>query len=110
MAFAKFQENRFRIDGEIAENHAILVNLTASIYSFSIYFISRLHHCYFGSNTCVLRSTFTICCLKLWVKILIRKLSGPKAKIGLAPWHTSNYGYNCSGPSERLNHSFADWQ
>ena len=31
MAFAKFQENWFRIDGEIAENHAILVNLTASI-------------------------------------------------------------------------------
>ena len=31
MAFAKFQENRFRIDGEIAENHAIRVNLTASI-------------------------------------------------------------------------------
>ena len=31
MAFAKFQVNRFRIDGEIAENHAILVNLTASI-------------------------------------------------------------------------------
>ena len=32
MAFAKFQENRFRIDdSEIAENHAILVNLTASI-------------------------------------------------------------------------------
>ena len=31
MSFAKFQENRFRIDGEIAENHAILVNLTASI-------------------------------------------------------------------------------
>ena len=30
MAFAKFQENRFRIDGEIAENHAILGNLTAS--------------------------------------------------------------------------------
>ena len=28
MAFAKFQENRFRID---RENHAILVNLTASI-------------------------------------------------------------------------------
>ena len=27
----KFHENRFRIDGEIAENHAILVNLTASI-------------------------------------------------------------------------------
>ena len=27
MAFAKFQENQFRIDGEIAENHAILVNL-----------------------------------------------------------------------------------
>ena len=26
MAFAKFQENQFRIDGEIAENHAILVN------------------------------------------------------------------------------------
>ena len=33
MAFAKFQKNRFRIDGEIAENHAILVNLTASIDS-----------------------------------------------------------------------------
>ena len=31
MAFAKFQNNRFRIDGEIAKNHAILVNLTASI-------------------------------------------------------------------------------
>ena len=31
MAFAKIEENRFRIDGEIAENHAILVNLTASI-------------------------------------------------------------------------------
>ena len=31
MAFAKFQENRFRIDGEIAENHAILVNLTTNI-------------------------------------------------------------------------------
>ena len=30
MAFLKFQENRFRIDGEIAENHAILGNLTAS--------------------------------------------------------------------------------
>ena len=31
MAFAKFQENQFRIDGEIAKNSAILVNLTASI-------------------------------------------------------------------------------
>ena len=31
MAFEKFEGNRFRIDGEIAENHAILVNLTASI-------------------------------------------------------------------------------
>ena len=34
MAYAKFQINRFKIDGEIAENHAILVNLvnlTASI-------------------------------------------------------------------------------
>ena len=30
-AFAKFEDNRFRIDGEIAENHAILVNLTVSI-------------------------------------------------------------------------------
>ena len=30
MAFAKFQQNQFKIDGEIAENHAILVNLTAS--------------------------------------------------------------------------------
>ena len=31
MAFAKFEDNRFRILGEIPENHAILVNLTASI-------------------------------------------------------------------------------
>ena len=31
MAFAKFQENRYKIDREIAENHAILVNLTGSI-------------------------------------------------------------------------------
>ena len=31
MAFAKFEGNRFRIGGEIAENHAILVNLTSSI-------------------------------------------------------------------------------
>ena len=34
MAFAKFQENQFRIDREIAENHLILVNLKASIVSF----------------------------------------------------------------------------
>ena len=34
MAFAKFQGNRFRIDGEIAENPAILVNLTASMVNF----------------------------------------------------------------------------
>ena len=31
MASAKFEGNRCKIDGEIAENHAILVNLTASI-------------------------------------------------------------------------------
>ena len=31
MEFAKFEGNRLGIDGEIAENHAILVNLTASI-------------------------------------------------------------------------------
>ena len=31
MAFAKFQENRFRIDGDIAENYKILVNFKASI-------------------------------------------------------------------------------
>ena len=30
MAFAEFEGNRFRIDGEIAKNHAILVNMTAS--------------------------------------------------------------------------------
>ena len=42
MAFAKFQENRFRIDGEIAENHAILVNLslTASIITRLVYSIN----------------------------------------------------------------------
>ena len=38
MAFAKFEGNRFRIDGEIAENHAILVNLTASIYTLPFIF------------------------------------------------------------------------
>ena len=32
MAFARFQENRFKlIGGEIAENDAILINLTASL-------------------------------------------------------------------------------
>ena len=31
MAFPKFEGNRYRIDGEITENHAILVNLTANI-------------------------------------------------------------------------------
>ena len=36
MASAKFQENRFRIDGEIAENHAILVNFTAGIGTLSV--------------------------------------------------------------------------
>ena len=50
MAFAKFEENRFRIDGENAENHAILVNLTASIVTLTLvvylsltqYLVSRL--------------------------------------------------------------------
>ena len=41
MAFAKFEENRFRIDGEIAENHAILVNLTAGI---SVISYGRLYY------------------------------------------------------------------
>ena len=31
MASAKFKKNWFKIDGDIAENHAILVNLTVSI-------------------------------------------------------------------------------
>ena len=31
MAFVKFEENQFWIDGEIAKNHAILVNLTVSL-------------------------------------------------------------------------------
>ena len=43
MAFAKFQDNRFRIGGEIAENHAILVNLTASIVLKLTVFGSSLH-------------------------------------------------------------------
>ena len=46
MAFAKFQENRFRIDGEIAENHAILVNLTASIDILSIAVVPPCKHLY----------------------------------------------------------------
>ena len=41
MAFVKFEENRFRIDEEISENHAILVNLTASIVEYSTH---RLTH------------------------------------------------------------------
>ena len=41
MAFASFQEYRFRIDWEIAENHAILVNLTASI---GVYGTRADHH------------------------------------------------------------------
>ena len=40
MVSAKFQENRLRIDGEIAENHAILVNLTASIVETEGYFFN----------------------------------------------------------------------
>ena len=36
MTFAKFDENRYRIDGEIAENHAILVNLTANNVTVSL--------------------------------------------------------------------------
>ena len=43
MAFAKFEENRFRIDGEIAENHAILVNLTASIVVLICFISSHCH-------------------------------------------------------------------
>ena len=38
MSFVKYEEDRFRIDGEIAENHAILVNLTASIVIFRFTF------------------------------------------------------------------------
>ena len=43
MAFAKFEENRFRLDREIAENHAILVNLTAGrpiVYAKTVNFSS----------------------------------------------------------------------
>ena len=39
MVSAKFPENRFRIDGEIAENHAILVNLTASITANNSFYV-----------------------------------------------------------------------
>ena len=57
MAFAKFQENRFRIDGEIAENHAILVNLTASINPFG----NKLNKKYiYGSPRC-----YTVRCAKI---------------------------------------------
>ena len=37
MAFAKFEGNRFKIAREIAENHAILVNLTASSLDYNMY-------------------------------------------------------------------------
>ena len=40
MAFAKFQENRFRIDREIAENHAILVKLDGEYIHIKVYKIS----------------------------------------------------------------------
>ena len=43
MAFAKFEGNRFRIDREIAENHAILVNLTVSIVRLRLYLPSDYH-------------------------------------------------------------------
>ena len=36
MAFAKFQENRSIIDGEIAENHSILVNLTGTEFVYIV--------------------------------------------------------------------------
>ena len=44
MAFAKFRVNRFRIDGEITENHAILVILTASnvVVSACIYVVRKI--------------------------------------------------------------------
>ena len=63
MAFAKFDENRFRIDGEIAENHAILVNLTASICVISIVckrVLLKLHNCfvYFNQKINPLRMVF----------------------------------------------------
>ena len=52
LTFAKFEENMCRIDGEIAENHAILVNLTASIcyqlqhevVDTSLSMVRRIHH------------------------------------------------------------------
>ena len=37
MAFAKFEGNRFGIAREIAENNAILVNLTASSLGYNMY-------------------------------------------------------------------------
>ena len=54
MAFAKFQENRFRIDGEIAENHAILVNYFTTKHGYncieSVLLASRSNHCYCEKN------------------------------------------------------------
>ena len=64
MTFAKFEGNRLRIDGEIAENHAVLVNLTASKvdpciervltnYDFFIYFdVSGGRHLHLEVNEC----------------------------------------------------------
>ena len=49
MTFAKFEGNRFRIDGEIAENHAILVNLTASILCYTSWDQVRIN-----PNFCIL--------------------------------------------------------
>ena len=48
MAFAKFQENRLRIDGEIAENLAILDNLTASIGCAKVGRNSRISYLWHG--------------------------------------------------------------
>ena len=66
MAFAKFEGYRFRIDGEIAENHAILVNLTASIdmlvSSFLLFYTSNIICVFF---VCVPMCPILILCIIL---------------------------------------------
>ena len=51
MAFAKFQGNQFRIDEEITENHAILVNLTASIIGLWIVSVYKISYFLIISGT-----------------------------------------------------------
>ena len=82
MAFAKFEGNLFRIDGEIGQNHAILVNLTASLAA-----IARKHglKCHFYADDTQLYITLERIekCIEeiaAWMKSNFLKLNGDKSE------------------------------